>query len=175
MTLASRATTREPTGVRVPELKGAGSPSAAGRARRRYWSAAARDDSGPGNGFPIVEQFDRQGMRFLMGAALVRFAGGAQRRQLRCVLGGQIDRGPSLSRAAYTAAISALRAPKRAGRRRGPLYLDLSQAAGFADQMCPAAEPVRVMAVRRPAIAHQPAGEAVQHVLKQFLAGVLAT
>ena len=45
---------------------------------------------------PIVEQLHRQGVGFLMGAALVRFAGGAQRRQLRCVLGGQIDRGLGL-------------------------------------------------------------------------------
>ena len=119
---------------------------------------------------PIVEQLHRQGVGFLMGAALVRFAGGAQRRQLRCVLGGQIDRGRAFAGRVHRGHQRVEGLQNALTEGAGLSIQTLSQAAGFADQMGPAAEPVRVMAVRRPAIAHQPAGEAVQHVLEQFLA-----
>ena len=44
-----------------------------------------------------------------------------------------------------------------------------AEGAGLADQVRPAAQPARVVAVGRPAIAHQPAGEAVEHVFDQLL------
>ena len=46
----------------------------------------------------------------------------------------------------------------------------LGQALRLAQQVRPAPQPAGVVAVGAPAVAHQPAGKAVQHVLDQLLA-----
>ena len=72
------------------------------------------------DGLPVVEQLHRQGMGFRMRAALALLAGGAQGRQQRRVLGGQIDRGWTFAGGVHRRHQGFQGVQDQAGQTRGP-------------------------------------------------------
>ena len=119
---------------------------------------------------PVVEQLHRQGVGFGVGVTLALFAGRAQRGQCQCLWGRQRNRGRTFTGRIHRRHQAFQSTQDEHAKDPGLAVATLYQAPRLADQVRPAAQPAWIVPVGPPAVAHQPAGEALQHVFQQFLA-----
>jgi hypothetical protein len=116
------------------------------------------------DGLPVVEQLHRQGVGFGVGVTLALFAGRAQRGQCQCLWGRQRNRGRTFAGRIHRRHQAFQSTQDEHAKAPGLAVATLYQAPRLADQVRPAAQPAWIVPVGPPAVAHQPAGEALQHV-----------
>ena len=120
-------------------------------------------------GVPVVQQLHRQGVGLGMIMALVPFAGGAQVSQpggiFRRQVGGWAFAGGVPRRHQSGEGVEHWAA-------EGPYFprVALGQTPRLADQVREATQPAGVATLGQPAVAHQPAGEALQQILHPLFA-----